>query len=157
MFFPQFLLLGDDDVKLVFLASDFGLDFGYSVGEVFAFGGLVVAIGSIGSGFNFVFVGLGLDVVEGYLALVDLVVHGSQLILSFLGIFGFVFQFGYQLLMVVFGLMQSFIQFGVDRLVISDSSFKILQFVDIGVKEGIESIALFFQPLPLIFQSFQLN
>ena len=157
MLFSQLFFIGDDDVKLVFLASDLGLDLGYPVGEVFAFGGLVVAVGGIGPGLNFVLVGLGLDVVEGDFALVDLVVEGPEFVLGLLGILGFVFQLGNQLLVVVFGLMQSFVQFGVDGLVIPDGSLEILQFLNIGVKEGIESIALFFQSLPLIFQSFELN
>ena len=77
MFFPQFFLLGNDDVKLIFFASDFCFNLGYPVRKVFAFGGLVVAVGGVGPGLSFVFVGLGLDVVEGYFALVDLVVEGS--------------------------------------------------------------------------------
>ena len=114
VFFPQFFLLGNDNVKLVFFASDFSFDLGYPVGEVFAFGGLVVAVGGIGSCLGFVLVGLGLDIVEGYFTLVDLVVEGPEFILSLLGILSFVFQFGDQLLVVIFGLMQSFVQFGVD-------------------------------------------
>ena len=157
MFFPQFFLLGNDNVKLVFFASDFSFDLGYPVGEVFAFGGLVVAVGGIGSCLGFVLVGLGLDIVEGYFTLVDLVVEGPEFILSLLGILSFVFQFGDQLLVVIFGLMQSFVQFGVDWLVIPDGSFKILQFLHIGIEKGVKTITLFFQSLPLIFQSFKLN
>ena len=157
MFFSQLFFIGNDDVKLVFLASDFGLNLGYSVGEVFAFSSLVVAVGGVGPGLNFSLVGLGLDVVEGDFALVDLVVEGPEFVLGLLGVLGFVFQLGNQLLVIIFGLMQSFVQFSVDGLVIPDCSLKILQFLNIGVKEGIESIALFFQSLPLIFQSFELN
>jgi len=153
----EFLLFSDDDIQLVFLTSDFSLNLSYLMGQIFALSSLVAAGGSIGACFSFVLFGLSLNVVEGDLAFVDLIVQASKFVLGLLGIFSLVFKFSNQFLVVIFSLMQSFVQLGIDRLIVPDCSLEVLQFVNIGVQKGVESIAFFLQSFALIFESFELN
>ena len=59
--------------------------------------------------------------------------------------------------MIVFSLMQSFIQFGINRFTISDSTFKILEFLNVGIQKSIQTITFFLKSFTLIFQTFDLN
>lgn len=59
--------------------------------------------------------------------------------------------------MVIFSLVQSFVQLGVDRLTVPDSSLEIFKFLDISIEESIETVAFFFESFSLIFQALDLD
>jgi hypothetical protein len=59
--------------------------------------------------------------------------------------------------MVVLSLVECLIEFGIDGLIVPHQSLKILEFLDIAIQESVEFIALFFQSLPLVLESFHLS
>lgn len=151
---PQPLLIGYDDIQLGLLASDPALNLSDASRQLLPPGPLIVERGRVSSSLGLVLLGLGLDVGVGDFAFVDLVVEGPQPVFGPLGVLGLELQFGYQLLVVVLGLMEGFIELGVDGLAVPDCPFQILELLDVGVQQGAQAIALLLQPFPLVLQAF---
>lgn len=153
MLLAQFLLLSHDDVELVLLSTDIGLncsDFGL---QFLSSTNFAAEVDSVGSSLAFILLRLGQDVVIGDLRLIDLVVDSPQLVLRPLRLLILQLQLGNQLLVVVLSLMKCLIKLSVDRLVIPYQPLKILEFLGTVVEQGIEAITLLLQSLALILQS----
>lgn len=152
MLLAQFFLLGHDDVELVLLRADVGLDCPDFSLQFLASAHFVVEIGSIGSSLSLILLRLREDVVIGDLGLVDLVVDAPELVLRPFGLLILDLQFGDQFLVVIFGLMEGLVELGIDGLVIPDQPLKILEFLGAAVEERIEAVALLLQSLALILE-----
>ena len=133
MFFSQLFFICNDDVKLILFASDFGFDFCNSMGKFFSFCSLVIKVCCIRSSFSFVLFSLNLNIIEGDFTFINLIVETSQFVFGSFGIFCFVFEFGNQFLVIIFSLMKSFVKLSINGFIVSDSSFKILQLLNIGI------------------------
>ena len=75
MLFPQFLLVSNDDVKLVLLTPDVGLDSCYFTGKIFATVDLVIESSSIGPRLCLILISLSLYVSKSDLSFVYLIVQ----------------------------------------------------------------------------------
>lgn len=71
----QFFFISNDDIELVLLTPDVGLDSCYLVSEILAPIDLIVKSSSICSSLCFVFISLSLDISKGYLPFIDLVIQ----------------------------------------------------------------------------------
>lgn len=133
MLLSQDFLLVDDVIEPILFGSNISLNGTDFCLQLFTSCNLIVQISCISSCLSFVLLGLREDIVIGDFTLVDLVVKSSQLVLSSLRFFIFKLEFSYKLLMVIFSLMKSLIQFSIDRLIIPDKSFQIFQFLNVRI------------------------
>jgi len=119
------LFFSNYGVQLILFSSDACLNRSYLSLKLLASSDLVVQICRIHSSFSLIFFRLSKNIVVRNFIFVDLIVEGPQLILSSLGLLVLQLQFCNQLVMIVFSLVQSLIQFCINRLVISHKSLQV--------------------------------
>ena len=132
---PQPLLLGDDLVEVVLLASDPRLalcDLGL---ELLAPCEFVAQIGGVVASLCLVLLRLPQHVVIRDLVFTDLSLESSQLVLGPSCVLCLVLQFPHQLLVVIFRLSQGFVELGIDRLAVPRLPLQRLQLRNVLIQQ----------------------
>lgn len=157
MLSSEFFLFWNYDIKLVLLDSNIGLNFIKSWWKLFTLSDLIIQSCKVLLGLLFVFNGLLIDTVVSQFHFRNCIFELFKLVLCSFSFIISLLKFSYKFCIIIFCLMESFIQSCICWLLSSDLFLKIFKLCNILIKQWRKWVTILFKSFTFLFETFYLK